>query len=146
MRVIVDGGHASGRACARPLALPTLRSQPEFRGPRLLKAGKVLAASLCSPGDRGSITHLTEVGNHRVGSGRSRDCPDLQRHPSRTRPGHRPPVRKSEIARLMWSCRRTGKAVRCKPGGLFLYSIIPGCAASRAKTRPGMNSDLRALA
>ena len=30
---------------------------------------------------------------------RSRDCPDLQRHPSRTRPGHRPPVQRSEIAR-----------------------------------------------
>ena len=49
--------------------------------------------------DRGSIAHLTEMGNHRVGSGYSRDCPDLQRPPSRTRLGNRPPVQRSEIAR-----------------------------------------------
>jgi hypothetical protein len=28
-----------------------------------------------------------------------RDCPDMQRPPSKTRPGDRPPVQKSEIAR-----------------------------------------------
>jgi hypothetical protein len=38
--------------------------------------------------------HLTEMGRHCVGSGSSRDCPDMQRPPSRTRPGDRPPVQR----------------------------------------------------
>ena len=48
------------------------------------------------PRDRGSIGHLTEMGDHRVGVGlQNRDCPDEQRLPIRMRPGDRPPVQRS---------------------------------------------------
>ena len=53
-----------------------------------------------------------------------RDCPDMQRLPIRKRPGDRPPVQSSEIARQCAAAvgqeRSSGK-----PGGLFLLGRRP---------------------
>src|ERR1700729_946318 len=62
-----DSGFARRRAPRNDAA--------NFREPRLLTAGIFLAVFLRSAGDRVSIAHLTEVSNHRDGSGHSSRLP-----------------------------------------------------------------------
>ena len=105
-----------------------------------MTAGISPAASLRASRGRGSINHLAEMGNHRVGSGSSRDCPDLQRLPSRTRPGDRPPVSRFEIARLMWGCRRTGKAVRETGRPFSVFFFLRHSGMRPPGRRPGIHN------
>jgi hypothetical protein len=62
------------------------------------------------------------------------DCPDMQRLPIRIRPGDRPPVQGSEIARQCGAAVRQERSSG-KPGGLFLVVLASGESRGGAMDR-----------
>ena len=143
-------GKAIGRANARRMACPPFGCLRRRRWWGRRKGAFAQPTSSLPPVDSGDILGRDIARNapsrfnqpilrrwETIASVRDpdRDCPDMQRLPSRTRPGDRPPVSRFEIARLMWSRRKTGKAVR-ETGRPFSF-VIPGAPLRR---EPGMTA------